>query len=149
MTTTIIQSHRIHTMHAHAQPRSRHIYDRFTKRWQPFSAVGCAHSSCRASRSGRCEPVVWPLGVRDEDEITICDRSSDNGSIGRGTTPTPENYIHPNSISEDMELLLEEAFGEPAYVTGPRAHNGRGGSAPQCCHCGWRGGHARGCPFAS
>ncbi|PBK80036.1 hypothetical protein ARMGADRAFT_94120 [Armillaria gallica] len=23
----------------------------------------------------------------------------------------------------------------------------RGISEPQCCHCGWRGAHAPGCPF--
>ncbi|KAK0193466.1 hypothetical protein F5146DRAFT_926994 [Armillaria mellea] len=25
--------------------------------------------------------------------------------------------------------------------------NQAGGSAPQCCHCGWRGAHAPNCPF--
>ncbi|KAK0204489.1 hypothetical protein DFS33DRAFT_1258667 [Desarmillaria ectypa] len=25
--------------------------------------------------------------------------------------------------------------------------NYAGGSAPQCCHCGWRGAHAPNCPF--
>ncbi|PBK65370.1 hypothetical protein ARMSODRAFT_892030 [Armillaria solidipes] len=27
------------------------------------------------------------------------------------------------------------------------SNTSRGVSEPQCCHCGWRGAHAPGCPF--
>ncbi|KAK0207265.1 hypothetical protein IW262DRAFT_1420648 [Armillaria fumosa] len=40
-----------------------------------------------------------------------------------------------------------DPHNRPALSTLVPTSNGRGVSEPQCCHCGWRGAHAPGCPF--
>ncbi|KAK0450454.1 uncharacterized protein EV420DRAFT_1561840 [Desarmillaria tabescens] len=67
-----------------------------------------------------------------------------------------QHCIHPHThtsmcTSSSSSVVVCDHSGHrsssvrPALTTsGPK---GRGASEPQCCHCGWRGAHAPGCPF--
>ncbi|KAK0467580.1 hypothetical protein IW261DRAFT_1518906 [Armillaria novae-zelandiae] len=45
------------------------------------------------------------------------------------------------------KLIPTNSHNRPALDTSMPTSKARGVSVPQCCHCGWRGAHAPGCPF--
>ncbi|KAG7439374.1 uncharacterized protein BT62DRAFT_1081639 [Guyanagaster necrorhizus] len=73
------------------------------------------------------------------------------GSPTRISLSSSHSSIMCNSLSPSVMVFLhfrhEASYTSPPSSTSVPMNNGRGASEPQCCHCGWRGAHAPGCPF--
>ncbi|KAK0452170.1 uncharacterized protein EV420DRAFT_1559264, partial [Desarmillaria tabescens] len=94
-----------------------------------------------------------------QDHIKDCDLSSAFSSAKTFTSELTAQ-LHPCPLQITMCTQLSSSVficcqsGQQSSIPTSRAPSStvsmlisRTVSEPQCCHCGWRGAHAPGCPF--